>query len=147
MLFHWSKNQECVPQLLSTLMHGSSFSSSVLENVTMGQSFVKSIIWFGTNKGHDRGSPTGYTKESASHVVNTRVTYTLTGFPLDLENLEKWGYTWKTWKYHGILKNLINIMEKWHETWKNLMATENSPLTPLKQCKIHKITEVERKVY
>ena len=34
------------------------------------------------------------------------------GFPLDLENLEKWEYTWKTWKYHGILKNVINIMEK-----------------------------------
>ena len=59
------------------------------------------------------------------------------GFPLDLENLEKWEYTWKTWKYHGILKNLINIMEKWHETWKNLVATKNSPLTPLKQYKIH----------
>ena len=44
----------------------------------------------------------------------------------DLENLEKWGYTWKTWKYHGILKNLIN-MEKCHETWKNLVATKNSP--------------------
>ena len=33
----------------------------------------------------------------------------MTGFPLDLENLEKWKYTWKTWawnfenfnKYHG----------------------------------------------
>ena len=61
----------------------------------------------------------------------------VTGFPLDLENLDKWGYTWKTWKYHGILKNLINIMEKWHETWKNLVATKNSPLTPLKQYKIH----------
>ena len=59
------------------------------------------------------------------------------GFPLDLENLEKWEYTWKTWKYHGILKNLINIMEKWHETWKNLVATKNPPLTPLKQYKIH----------
>ena len=59
------------------------------------------------------------------------------GFPLDLENLEKWEYTWKTWKYHGILKNLINIMEKWHETWKNFLATKNSPLTPLKQYKIH----------
>ena len=62
------------------------------------------------------------------------------GFPLDLEileNLEKWEYTWKTWKYHGILKNLINIMEKWHETWKNLVATKNLPLTPLKQYKIH----------
>ena len=45
------------------------------------------------------------------------------GFPLDLENLGKWQYTWKTWKYHGILKNLIN-MEKWHETWKNLVATK-----------------------
>ena len=62
---------------------------------------------------------------------------THTGFPLDLENLEKWEYTWETWKYHGILKNLINIMEKWHETWKNLVATKNSPLTPLKQYKIH----------
>ena len=61
----------------------------------------------------------------------------ISGFPLDLENLEKWEYTWKTWKYHGILKNLINIMEKWHETWKNLVATKNSPLTPLKQYKIH----------
>ena len=58
----------------------------------------------------------------------------LSGFPLDLE---KWGYTWKTWKYHGILKNLINIMEKWYETWKNLVATKNSPLIPLKQIKIH----------
>ena len=63
-----------------------------------------------------------------------------TGFPLDLENLEnleKWEYTWKTWKYHWILKNLINIMEKWYETWKNLVATKNSPFTPLKQYKIH----------
>ena len=38
--------------------------------------------------------------------------FLITGFPLDLENLEKREYTWKTWKYHGILKNLINIMEK-----------------------------------
>ena len=62
------------------------------------------------------------------------------GFPLNLENLEnleKWEYTWKTWKYHGIWKNLINIMEKWQESWKNLVATKNSPLTPLKQYKIH----------
>ena len=29
-------------------------------------------------------------------------------FPLDLQ---KWEYTCKTSKYHGILKNLINIME------------------------------------
>ena len=65
------------------------------------------------------------------------ISYGLSGFPLDLENLEKWEYTWKTWKYRGILKNLINIMEKWHETWKNLVATKNSPLTPLKQYKIH----------
>ena len=42
------------------------------------------------------------------------------GFPLDLENLEKWELTWKC-----------------QETWKNLMATKNSPLTPLKQYKIH----------
>ena len=59
------------------------------------------------------------------------------GFPLDLEKLEKWEYTWKTWKYHGILKNLINIMEKWHETWKSLVATINLPSTPLKQYKIN----------
>ena len=32
-----------------------------------------------------------------------------TGFPL---NLEKWEYTRKTWKYHGILKKIINIMEQ-----------------------------------
>ena len=54
------------------------------------------------------------------------VPITKTGFPLNLENLEKWEYTWKTWKYHGILKNLINIMEKWHETWKDLVVTKNS---------------------
>ena len=30
---------------------------------------------------------------------------------------------------------------------KNLVATKNSPLTPLKQYKIHQITAVERKVY
>ena len=53
------------------------------------------------------------------------------GFPLDLENLEKWEYTWKTWKYHGILKNLINIMEEWHETWKNLVATKKFTLDSL----------------
>ena len=35
------------------------------------------------------------------------------------------------------LENLINIMEKWQESWKNLVATKNSPLTPLKQYKIH----------
>ena len=29
------------------------------------------------------------------------------------------------------------IMEKWHETWKNFVATKNSPLIPLKQYKIH----------
>ena len=52
------------------------------------------------------------------------------GFPLDLENLEKWESTWKTWKYHGILWNLINIMEKWRTTWKNFVATKNSPWTP-----------------
>ena len=65
---------------------------------------------------------------------NISLLYISSGFPLDLENLEKWEYTWKTWKYHGILKNLINIMEKWHETWKNLVATKNSPM---KQYKIH----------
>ena len=45
--------------------------------------------------------------------------------------------TWKNWKYHGILKNSVNIMKKLHETWKNLVATKNSPLTPLKQYRIH----------
>ena len=30
-------------------------------------------------------------------------------------------------------------MKKWYETWKNLMATKISPLTPLKQYKIDKI--------
>ena len=64
-------------------------------------------------------------------------TKVLLGFPLDLENLERWEYTWKTWKYDGILKNLINTMEKLHETWKNFVATKNSPLIPLKQYKIH----------
>ena len=38
-------------------------------------------------------------------------------------------------------------MEKWQETWKNFVATKNSPLTPLKQYKIHEITEIEMKVY
>ena len=33
---------------------------------------------------------------------------TLPGFPLDLENLE-----------YGILKKLLNIMEKLYKTWKN----------------------------
>ena len=64
------------------------------------------------------------------------------GFPLDLENLEnleKWGYTWKTWKYHGILKNLINIMEKWHETWKNLTATIIHPWLPWNNTKFTKL--------
>ena len=34
------------------------------------------------------------------------------GFPLDLENLEKWEYTWKTWKYHEILKKMLWNLEK-----------------------------------
>ena len=38
-------------------------------------------------------------------------------------------------------------MEKLHETWKNLVTTKKSPLTPMKQYKIHLITEKERKVY
>ena len=38
-------------------------------------------------------------------------------------------------------------MEKLYETWKNLVATKNSPLTPLKQYKIHQITGIERKVH
>ena len=38
-------------------------------------------------------------------------------------------------------------MKKWNGTWKNLMATKISPLTPLKQYKIDKITEIERKVH
>ena len=74
---------------------------------------------------------------SVCHSVHGGPMWLLPGFPLDLENLEKWEYAWKTWKYHGILKNLINIMEKWHETWKNLVVTKNSPVTPLKQYKIH----------
>ena len=55
--------------------------------------------------------------------------------------------TWKTWKneghlenleiFDGILKNLIFIMEKWHETWKNLRAIKIGPMTPLKQYFIH----------
>ena len=77
------------------------------------------------------------TKHRVTSEVSSLSFIIYSGFPLNLENLEKWGYTWKTWKYHGILKNLINIMEKWHETWKNLVATKNSPLTPLKQYKIH----------
>ena len=66
--------------------------------------------------------------------------FSYAGFPLDLENLEnleKWEYAWKTWKYHGILNTWINIMEKWQYTWKNMVATKNSLLTPLKQYKIH----------
>ena len=38
-------------------------------------------------------------------------------------------------------------MEKWYETWKNLVATKNSPLIPLKQYKIYFIAEVAKKVY
>ena len=76
---------------------------------------------------------TSYSHNKTMHLLE----FPNSGFPLDLENLEKGEYTWKTWKYHGILKNLINIMEKWHETWKNLVATKNLPLTPLKQYKIH----------
>ena len=42
--------------------------------------------------------PVGTTREPTGWVYSA-------GFPLDLKNLEKWEYTWKTWKYHGILKN------------------------------------------
>ena len=92
---------------------------------------------------HKIKNKTGITEKlNARYFMTTNVS---PGFPLDLENLEKFEYTWKTWKY-GILKNLINIMEKCHKTWKNLVATKNLPLTPLKQYKIHYITEIERKV-
>ena len=43
-----------------------------------------------------------------------------------LENLEIWNF-----------EKFNNIMEKWHETWKNWVATKNSPLTPLKLYKIY----------
>ena len=54
--------------------------------------------------------------------------------------------TWKTWKNEstpGKLEISWNFEKfnkyhgKWHETWKNLVATKHSPLTPLKQYKIH----------
>ena len=54
--------------------------------------------------------------------------------------------TWKTWKNESTPGKPGNIMEfekfnkyhgKWHETWENLVATKNSPLTPLKQYKIY----------
>ena len=36
------------------------------------------------------------------------------GFPLHLENLEKQGQTWKTWKNRGVLgKNLENYCKTW----------------------------------
>ena len=38
-------------------------------------------------------------------------------------------------------------MEKLHETWKNLVTTKKSPLTPLKQYKIYQITEIEREAH
>ena len=79
-------------------------------------------------------SPEPVIKVPIDRKYTNLINITSPGFPLDLENLEKWQYTWK---YHGILKNLIYITEKWHETWKNLVATKNLPLTPLKQYKIH----------
>ena len=48
----------------------------------------------------------------------------ISGFPHNLENLEKWEYTWKTWNYHGILENLIKIIKKLSETWKNLASNK-----------------------
>ena len=42
----------------------------------------------------------------------------------------KWQYTCKTWKYHGILKKLINIMGKWHETWKTWWLLKIHPWLP-----------------
>ena len=44
----------------------------------------------------------------------------------------KWEYTLKTWKYHGILKNLMKIMEKWYETWKKIWWPVKFPQNPLK---------------
>ena len=52
--------------------------------------------------------------------------YEYTGFPHLLENLEKWEYTWKTWKNHGILQKIIKIMEKLHGTWKNIWVDYKS---------------------
>ena len=52
--------------------------------------------------------------------------FPLTGFPHLLENLEKWEYTWKTWKNHGILQKIIKIMEKLHGTWKNIWVDYKS---------------------
>ena len=50
----------------------------------------------------------------------------LSGFPHLLENLEKWEYTWKTWKNHGILQKIIKIMKKLHGTWKNIWVDYKS---------------------
>ena len=48
----------------------------------------------------------------------------LTGFPPHLENLEKQGQTWKTWKNKGFWgKNL----EKYYKTWKKIDLTPKKP--------------------
>ena len=33
---------------------------------------------------------------------------------------------WKTWRNHGILQKIIKIMEKIHETWKNILLKVKS---------------------
>ena len=105
--------------------------NAILREITVEHPAAKSMIEIARTQDEEVGDGT------TSVIILGKNKVQHSGFPLDLENLEKWGYTWKTWKYHGILKKKINIMEKWHETWKNLMATKNSLLTPLKQHKIH----------
>ena len=46
--------------------------------------------------------------------------------------------TWKTWKY-GILKNLINIMEKWYITWKSWWLLRIHPWLPQNNTKFTKL--------
>ena len=52
------------------------------------------------------------------------------GFPPHLENLEKQGQTWKTWKNRGFWdKNL----EKYYKTWKKLTSAQKSPKTSIEK--------------
>ena len=60
------------------------------------------------------------------HWISGQVLMLCSGFSHLLENLEKWEYTWKTWKNHGILQKIIIIMEKLNETWKNIWVDYKS---------------------
>ena len=73
---------------------------------------------YGSNNKETIDKLTKYVAHAFDGLIHTA--FVLPGFPPHLENLEKQGQTWKTWKNRGFWgKNL----EKYYKTWKKILTS------------------------